>query len=281
MSPTPVFSVDNSVIQDLALSGKSDKVLQSFTRISDAQAVDLLTTWRELQANYPGFYEHVEDVVLDVDGYFHLVHTPGTASFNIVDFINERLDSGKTITEFFAIDALGGSGAVGTAKVGLAERVAELHRLEALEKREEREVHQASVGVSSIHELVIGDGDFDDEEATMIYEDEEETTTPTETIYYSVKLLSTGDVFKVVPHKTITMGRGSSCEVRITNHKNLSRNHAKLSINARGELYLEDLKSANGTYFKGQPIHKPVKLDAGDSFELFKEKLTVISKGVL
>src|SRR4051812_11638269 len=59
----------------------------------------------------------------------------------------------------------------------------------------------------------------------------------------------------------VVVGRGSQCDVCTADAK-LSRRHARFFLE-RDELFIEDLKSSNGTVVNGQRIER-VRLRAGD-----------------
>src|ERR1044071_6278515 len=52
---------------------------------------------------------------------------------------------------------------------------------------------------------------------------------------------------------SVTIGRDDSADIRITD-EGASRPHARLHIDAGGALFIEDLKSSNGTYLRDQRL---------------------------
>ena len=68
----------------------------------------------------------------------------------------------------------------------------------------------------------------------------------------------------------VTIGKkGSNADVKLES-KHISRNHAQLIFTETGELYLVDLNSTNGTFFKGERLspNRQVKLVLNDEFQL-------------
>ncbi len=65
-----------------------------------------------------------------------------------------------------------------------------------------------------------------------------------------------------VGDRELTLGRGGECDVHLQDD-GISRRHAKVRVNARGELVVQDLRSTNGTYVRGQRISMAT-LAAGD-----------------
>ncbi len=70
----------------------------------------------------------------------------------------------------------------------------------------------------------------------------------------------------------ISIGRGR-CDLMLRDKK-ISGTHCKLSI-SKGELWLEDLNSTNGTFFGGDRISIPVQLQNMDEFVLGLSRITV------
>jgi DNA-binding NtrC family response regulator len=68
---------------------------------------------------------------------------------------------------------------------------------------------------------------------------------------------------------SIIIGRGRDCSLAIED-SSISRQHARLAVNARGTLSLTDLGSANGTMVGGRPIppHRAVPLRIGEAASL-------------
>jgi DNA-binding winged helix-turn-helix (wHTH) protein len=64
------------------------------------------------------------------------------------------------------------------------------------------------------------------------------------------------------------LGRDPNCDIIInTPDKQVSRNHAQISITENGPL-LKDLGSKNGTHLNGSMIHEPANLEDGDVIQL-------------
>lgn len=63
-------------------------------------------------------------------------------------------------------------------------------------------------------------------------------------------------------YERLTVGRAEGNDIRLENDRLISRNHARLEAGLDG-VWLEDLKSANGTYVNGERVSEPVKLDEG------------------
>jgi len=68
------------------------------------------------------------------------------------------------------------------------------------------------------------------------------------------------------------IGRGRDAGVRL-HEKSISRHHARIRIQ-NGEATLEDLKSKNGTFFHGERVKSPVRLENGDTFRLGSVSIT-------
>lgn len=291
MSNTPKYCFEKYILDvfnhrdDIDLSAYVFEP-QSLTR---PEAHDLLSTWSDLQNNHPGLYSRVLGVMQVSDGTLYLELGAGEVEkpFHIYDFINNVLEDDdedfEELGEFLPFESLNSHANVGVASVDIVEKLNTLLPKEEVVVDNGTSVtpfETAQGTADEAYRLIIGEDMYsDDDESTQVYEeDEDDSPNP---VYYSIKINRTGQVFRVIHNQTTTIGRGSTCEVRITDNKNISRNHAKLIVNDSGELVLEDLKSANKTYFNSQPISRPVILDVGSSFELFKEELIVVSKGVL
>lgn len=68
--------------------------------------------------------------------------------------------------------------------------------------------------------------------------------------------------------KTMTIGRGTDCEVRLDDNL-ASRQHAALQSAAGGRIYsLHDLGSTNGTFVNGQLVEDPYALQDGDKIRV-------------
>jgi len=69
------------------------------------------------------------------------------------------------------------------------------------------------------------------------------------------------------------LGRGRDASVRI-HDKSISRHHARIEIRG-GEATLEDLRSKNGTFLRGERIEVPARLENGDVIRLGSVTMTV------
>ncbi len=69
---------------------------------------------------------------------------------------------------------------------------------------------------------------------------------------------------------TMIIGRSRTCDVVIPSAK-VSRQHASIS-RVDGELYIEDLGSANGVWFNGEKVTR-AKINHGDAFTISDETL--------
>ncbi|MGV7976931.1 MAG: FHA domain-containing protein [Anaerolineaceae bacterium] len=65
---------------------------------------------------------------------------------------------------------------------------------------------------------------------------------------------------------TLTIGRDESCEVVVPDRQ-VSRQHARLSLRENA-VFLEDLKSKNGTYLNGQLLAAPTQLRESDEIRV-------------
>jgi hypothetical protein len=71
------------------------------------------------------------------------------------------------------------------------------------------------------------------------------------------------------------IGRSSKCDLVINSVK-VSREHAIIT-RERGEYFIEDLGSANGTWYRGERIEK-IKINDGDEVFICDERFTFIKK---
>lgn len=74
---------------------------------------------------------------------------------------------------------------------------------------------------------------------------------------------------------TMIVGRSRTCDVVIPSAK-VSRQHASIS-RVDGELFIEDLGSANGVWFNGEKVTRS-KINHGDAFTISDETLLFQSK---
>ena len=58
--------------------------------------------------------------------------------------------------------------------------------------------------------------------------------------------------------KGATLGRGSDCDI-VLEHRNISRNHARIYQDPFGRWIIEDLDSQNGILIDGKPIKNRIK----------------------
>src|SRR3954468_21412281 len=73
----------------------------------------------------------------------------------------------------------------------------------------------------------------------------------------------------------LQIGRSAGAEGRLGDDPEISRQHARISRNAQGQLVVEDLGSTNGTYVNGQRIAGPTPLNPGDTVQVGRSSLTV------
>ena len=66
----------------------------------------------------------------------------------------------------------------------------------------------------------------------------------------------------------LVIGREVSGEGRLTDDHELSRRHARVARNASGQVTIEDLGSANGTFVNGERVNSRHVLKVGDSVEV-------------
>jgi pSer/pThr/pTyr-binding forkhead associated (FHA) protein/tRNA A-37 threonylcarbamoyl transferase component Bud32 len=69
------------------------------------------------------------------------------------------------------------------------------------------------------------------------------------------------------------IGRAVSGEGRLGDDPELSRRHARVARDANGQLIIEDLGSANGTFVNGVPVREPQVLNVGDSVRVGRTTL--------
>ena len=86
--------------------------------------------------------------------------------------------------------------------------------------------------------------------------------------------LQNGEMINV-DKDTMIVGRSRTCDIVIQSAK-VSRQHASIS-NVDGELYIEDLGSANGVWYNGEKVTR-AKIGHGDSFTISDETLTFESR---
>ncbi len=69
-----------------------------------------------------------------------------------------------------------------------------------------------------------------------------------------------------LPKGEHVIGRARNAPIRV-NHKSISRRHARIVIGEE-QATIEDLKSKNGTYLRGERLEAPAVLTDGDSIRL-------------
>ena len=76
-----------------------------------------------------------------------------------------------------------------------------------------------------------------------------------------------------------TLGRASDCDIQVL-HEGVSRQHAKVSQNADGQMVVTDLSSDNGTYVENQRITRQV-LEPGDAIRIMSSRFVyeVLERG--
>jgi pSer/pThr/pTyr-binding forkhead associated (FHA) protein len=73
----------------------------------------------------------------------------------------------------------------------------------------------------------------------------------------------------------MVIGRHAEGAGRLAEDEEISRLHARVSVDAYGECTIEDLGSTNGTYLNGARISAPEVLSVGDTIELGQTTLAV------
>ena len=73
----------------------------------------------------------------------------------------------------------------------------------------------------------------------------------------------------------LQVGRSAGAEGRLGDDPEISRQHARFSRNAQGQLVVEDLGSTNGTYVNGQRISGQQVLNAGDTVQMGRSSMTI------
>jgi len=76
--------------------------------------------------------------------------------------------------------------------------------------------------------------------------------------------------------KYCTLGRSSDNDVIITLDNQISRIHAKVSINNNNELWLEDMNSRNGTFVNEDRLDEPYLLNPEEIFRVGKTYFQII-----
>ena len=81
--------------------------------------------------------------------------------------------------------------------------------------------------------------------------------------------LANGEMIRL-DKETMTVGRSRTCDVVVPSAK-VSRQHASLSL-VDGELFIEDLGSANGVWLNGEKVSR-TKINSGDVYTISDETL--------
>src|SRR5919112_3638826 len=77
----------------------------------------------------------------------------------------------------------------------------------------------------------------------------------------------------------LQIGRSAGAEGRRGDDPEISRQHARFSRDAQGQLVVEDLGSTNGTYVNGQRISGQQVLNPGDTVQMGRSTITVEAGG--
>ncbi len=88
-----------------------------------------------------------------------------------------------------------------------------------------------------------------------------------------IYLVYKGDSVELRPGE-IVIGRDMGCHLRF-NDPSVSRRHVRI-VRRRDEVFVEDLKSTNGTLVNGQPASGPVAIRSGDIVAVGTRELTVL-----
>lgn len=76
-----------------------------------------------------------------------------------------------------------------------------------------------------------------------------------------------------LPGADVILGRASSIPCLLKDEE-LSRKHAKLTVNQQGRLIIEDLDSANGTFVNDERLYAPRVLTTGDCVRIGKTQVS-------
>jgi pSer/pThr/pTyr-binding forkhead associated (FHA) protein len=77
----------------------------------------------------------------------------------------------------------------------------------------------------------------------------------------------------------LVIGRTVSGDGRLGDDRELSRRHARVARDANGQLTIEDLGSANGTFVNGVPVHERQALNVGDHVRVGRTNLQLTVAG--
>ena len=73
-----------------------------------------------------------------------------------------------------------------------------------------------------------------------------------------------GRLFPLEGLREVFVGRGADCELFLQLDRDVSRRHARVSLDDAGRAWLEDLGSLNGTLVNGSDVTRPTMLARGD-----------------
>ncbi len=94
-------------------------------------------------------------------------------------------------------------------------------------------------------------------------------------IVLQLKNLDDGNVSEVVVDRSpILLGRSKICDVPV-NDPILSRQHCSIEVNEKGEIKVQDLESANGTFVGGKKITSHGLLE-GSSFQIGRTEIKIV-----
>jgi pSer/pThr/pTyr-binding forkhead associated (FHA) protein len=79
----------------------------------------------------------------------------------------------------------------------------------------------------------------------------------------------------ILVENEMVIGRHAEGAGRLADDEEISRLHARVSVDPYGECTIEDLGSTNGTYLNGARISAPQVLSVGDTIELGQTTLAV------
>ncbi len=84
---------------------------------------------------------------------------------------------------------------------------------------------------------------------------------------------------RLVLEDELLIGRGVTGDGKLGDDLGLSRRHARIARGASGELTVEDLGSANGTYVNGKRVHGQRVLKVGDSLRVGLTTMQLTDRG--
>ena len=77
----------------------------------------------------------------------------------------------------------------------------------------------------------------------------------------------------------ITIGRDFTCDLRL-NYPFVSKRHIKITSNHNNQIFVEDLRSKNGTCLNGKKIYKSVEYNDGDIISVDSIELKIVNNSV-